>query len=57
MLDDKFEWLSDKECREAKIELSFKILVDRFLKYHANSKEEYARRYKSTKQLALFYTR
>ena len=41
--DDKIEWRSEQECREAEIELSEKQTRDQFFEYHANSQEEYAR--------------
>ena len=50
MPDDKIEWLTDKECRDEEIELSFKPLRDRFFEYLANSKEEYARLVKEYEQ-------
>ena len=43
MPDDKIEWLSEQECREAENELKEKQTRDQFFEYHANSKDEYAR--------------
>ena len=44
MPDDKIEWLSDQECREAEDELtSDQLTRDRFFEYYANSNEEYVR--------------
>ena len=43
MPNDQIKFLSDKECREADIELSIKPSRERFFEYHANLKEEYAR--------------
>ena len=40
MPDDKIEWLSEQECREAEIELSKKQTRDQFFEYQANSQEE-----------------
>ena len=36
MPDNKIEWLSDQECREAEIELSEKQTRNQFFEYHAN---------------------
>ena len=43
MPDDKIEWLSDQECREAEVELSEKQTRDQFFAYQSNSQEEYER--------------
>ena len=45
MPDDKMEWLSNQECREAEAELSSseKLTRDRYFEYYANSNEEYVR--------------
>ena len=42
MPNDIIKWLSDRKCRDSEEELKEKETRDRFFKYHANFKEEYA---------------